>query len=65
MIEEEIVTGTRTHRAWASGSAIGALTMIALLALGTPGLSEESDEPEDPVTFSKEVAPIFQQKCQA
>ena len=54
----------RTLRAWASGGAIGVLTMAMLLMLGRPGFSAGNDEPEDPVTFSRDVAPIFQQQCQ-
>src|SRR5580765_8247354 len=37
------------------------LSIAALLAVATPGFAADSPKP---VTFSKDVAPIFQKKCQ-
>ena len=47
------------------GIGIGALTLGATLALsGLPIVAADS-VPARPVTFAKDIAPIFQQKCQA
>jgi hypothetical protein len=46
-------------RTWALGA--GALTTAAVLALAVPA----GAQPPRPPTFSKDVAPIFQEKCQA
>src|SRR5215813_7220207 len=42
--------------------ARGLMTVGAVVALAAPGLA--ADTPNRPVTFSKQIAPIFQTKCQ-
>jgi hypothetical protein len=39
-------------------------TAVALMAIGSPGLAAASQAPDAP-TFTKDVAPIFQAKCEA
>src|SRR5262245_53981082 len=41
---------------------VAALALCAFFTLPRPGVSEESDSKT--VTFAKDVAPIFQEKCQ-
>ena len=51
-----------SHTVIVRGVAIGMLALLALLAVQAEAIS--SDDIDDPITFSKDVAPIFQQKCQ-
>ena len=52
------------HRAFGLRQAvIGGLVAASAIAVGTVGL-RAADGPAKPVTFSKDVAPIFKAKCQ-
>ena len=60
------MTGTRFHRRIWGGIGVVALSLAALLAVGGQAISQEQngENGDDPVTFAKDVAPIFQEKCQ-
>jgi mono/diheme cytochrome c family protein len=53
--------GVRLSGVWRAGAAL-AVTFGVAAALGVP--VRAADTPAKPVTFSKDVAPIFQAKCQ-
>ena len=72
------MTGTRVHRRIWVGIGVVTLALAALLALQGQAISAEqsaaqaaadttaaaAEETTDEITFAKDVAPIFQEKCQ-
>ena len=48
------------HGRW----GVTALAALALLALLTGPLTAQESATDDPVTFTRDVAPILQQNCQ-
>src|SRR5271170_6464348 len=61
---KEADMASRQHRAFGFQRAVlSGIVAVGAVAIGAVGL-HAADTPSKPVTFSKDVAPIFQAKCQ-
>jgi hypothetical protein len=58
------MTSTKRHRRLGALGALGATTLAAVAVLISPPAALAADAPKT-VTFAKDVAPIFQKKCQS